>query len=108
MEVEEEEEEEGEGIRIRHLNKNAGSKSSEQPGKHIISPHTAFTRCTPHPHPPLSLEDDCSDVCFHSFLTTLSLIEVSAPGSGVSARSGRSDYNMSVAVEMLCFQVRSL
>lgn len=60
------------------------------------------------PPPPLSLEDDCSDVCFHSFLTTLSLIEVSAPGSGVSARSGHSDYNMSVAAEMLCFQVRSL
>lgn len=49
---------------------------------------------------PRSSGDDYSDLCFHSFLTTLSLIETSAPGFGVSARSGRSDYNMRRPVEI--------
>lgn len=98
--LEEQEEEEGKASGLgTHLNKNAAFKSPQQPAKHKISSHTGVphTAVAERPHSPPSLENNCSEVVWlNSFLTTLSLIERSAAGLGVSARSRRSDYNQTL------------
>lgn len=81
--MEKEEEEEGKasglGIKIKTLVLNLQNKLPN-----TLFPHTLRYRTLSSPNAPSasSLEDDCSDVWFHSFLRTLSLIEMSAPGLG--------------------------
>lgn len=73
----------GEGIRIRHLNKNAGFKEKNKLPNTLFPQMPGYrTLSSPNGPSASSLEDDCSDVWFHSFLTTLSLNKMSAPGLG--------------------------